>query len=627
MPRLKSPTWTPVDVATLSEVYSRAGIVAARDALPHRSWHDLKRKALELGLGTPQTGEVNAPRLEGSLLDEAVQLHEAGWGFARIGRRLGFPDTTISNLVLISMCTRRGFTPAPRDERGWLTAEGQKQVKQMIADGVPTGEIQLRLGVNASAVSMYRRGLSGGTGSLDLANANIPGRSGTGKRARRLRVSERAAIADMLRGGWADRHIILTLGLPMRSVQVIRKMVDEAGELPTHCPCGKVRGHKGQHVDQAVRDLAPEMRRIIETGLRLGKGDKTIWKETGVPAKNVRFIRLELDAAGRLPEVCPCGAPRGHGGPCNGDAHAEIKRRYRAGYAAPEIATIVGLHIDSVWDHLKRLKRQDIDLGTCRCGQPNGHSGNCIANAALALSVGDVRQIESMIRDRVSCGEISRRTGFASQTVARYARPIWEELFARGVTCGCGRRLGHFGLCVETYESGSRRRGPAPMDSALYQSVRRMLLDGVNVVNIRTALDISEHAILRVLGGLTPEQKSQRLSDLRRPRLASEKAESGRDVIAHITAIVPKRIDPAVRDEVISELCLAVMQGDLTLESIKDHCASYVGKAFNQWANAFGPRSLNELLGDDGNGEVLDLYGDTTSLGQVDEIRIGGDPP
>lgn len=627
MPRPKTPAWTSTDAAILREAYARAGMMSVREALPIRSWHDLQRKVAELKLPAPAAGPATAPKLEGALLQEAVDLHEAGLGFAKIGARLGFPDTTISNLVLIAMCTRRGFTPAPRDERGWLTTEGQEQLRAMIREGRGTGDIQVRLGVNASIVAHYRRTLLAKMATIDLAAADIPGRAGTGKRARRLRQPERVAIANMLKGGWADRHIALTLSVPIRSVQVVRGLVQEAGELPSHCPCGKVRGHKGQHVDQAVRDLAPEMRRVIEAGLKLGKAAKTIWKETGVLAKSVRQIAVELDAAGKLPEACPCGAPRGHGGPCNGEAHAEIKRRYRAGYAAVEIAPIVGLSVESVWDHLQRLKRQDIDLGTCRCGQPNGHSGGCIANAAFSISPADAAQIEQMIRDRLTINEISRRTGISPNTVGKHAAPIWAELSSQGVTCGCGRRLGHFGVCVATYDQGKRRRGPVPMDPSLYQTIHRMLIGGVSAGDIRADLGITQHAVLRVLGGLTPKQKRRRLSDLRRQKLPSEKADSGRDVIAQITAIVPKGIDPSVRDEVISEMSLAVMQGDLAFDDIKTHCAAYVRKAFNQWASAFGPRSLNEMMGEDGSGELLDLYGDTTSESYVDDMRIGGDPP
>ncbi|MEH3046143.1 hypothetical protein [Sphingomonas adhaesiva] len=627
MPRPKTPVWTPADEDALRHDYARAGIEAARQSQPHRSWHDLDRKVAQLGLAPPACGLATAPRLEGAMLDEAVRLHEAGWGFAKIGRRLGFPDTTISNLVLIAMCERRGFTPAPRDDRGWLTPEGQEQLRSMIREGRATGDIQVRLGVNASAVSMYRRNLSKKVDTIDLTRADIPGRAAKGKRARRLRAAERAAIADMLRAGWADRHVVLTLNVPLRSVQVVRKLLDDAGEMPTHCPCGKVRGHKGQHADQAVRDLSPELRRVVETGLRKGKGAKTIWKETGVPAKNVRLIGLELAAADKLPDTCPCGAPRGHGGPCNGDAHEEIKRRYRAGYSAVEIAPIVDLHVHSVWSHLRRLKRKDVNLGLCRCGQPNGHSGGCIANAAFALSRQDVRRIERLVRGRMSCNEISRRTGFSPQTVSRYATPVWEDLFANGVACGCGRRLGHVSLCIETYETGERRRGAAPMEPSLYRAVHRMLLDGVNVVHIRAGLDISEHAILRVLSDFTPEQKSRRLSDLRRRKRPSEGAQSGRDLVAKVNALVPRGIDRSVREEVISELCLAVMQGDLTLESIKDHCDAYVGRAFSQWASAFGPRSLNEKVGEDGDRELLDLLHDTTASLSIDEIEIGQPPP
>jgi DNA-directed RNA polymerase sigma subunit (sigma70/sigma32) len=66
------------------------------------------------------------------------------------------------------------------------------------------------------------------------------------------------------------------------------------------------------------------------------------------------------------------------------------------------------------------------------------------------------------------------------------------------------------------------------------------------------------------------------------------------------------------------------MQGDLTLESIKEHCETYVGRAFSQWASAFGPRSLNETIGEDGDTELLALIGDDTSAEQLGDIEIGG---
>lgn len=94
-----------------------------------------------------------------------------------------------------------------------------------------------------------------------------------------------------------------------------------------------------------------------------------------------------------------------------------------------------------------------------------------------------------------------------------------------------------------------------------------------------------------------------------------------------IKTAVSKRIDPAVRDDVIGELYLAVIEGRVEVEQIAAAVRSFVNRGLADWQPAYGPRSLDETLSRDGKRTLAEVIGDTTAALAIDEIEIGQPPP
>lgn len=155
----RASLYTPADIAKLREVWPTGGLKAAVEAFPDRSWHSLQVKASRLGLKMlePQWGGRGCA-LTGDLLEQAIQLREAeGWSFGKIGAHLGFCESSVNNAVMIELCRRKGYTPAERLPSGRLTSESIERLRWMLKKGLKGVEIQLRLGVSASAIAEQRR--------------------------------------------------------------------------------------------------------------------------------------------------------------------------------------------------------------------------------------------------------------------------------------------------------------------------------------------------------------------------------------------------------------------------------------------------------------------------------------
>lgn len=58
--------------------------------------------------------------------------------------------------------------------------------------------------------------------------------------------------------------------------------------------------------------------------------------------------------------------------------------------------------------------------------------------------------------------------------------------------------------------------------------------------------------------------------------------------------------DEMLRDDVIAQMMLDLLEGKLRRDQIKDQARKYSGRAIGQWQSPFGPASLDEELTEDG---------------------------
>lgn len=158
MPAPRTPHWTKAEIAIIREHYPHGGMKAVQQLLPDRSWRAIYMKAHKLGLHSDTITDAPKPKLAGDQLEEAIRLREVeGWSFARIGAHFGVVETSACNAVMIALCTRKGFTPAQRDAKGRLTAEGLERLRLALKKGWKGIDIQLHLGVSAGCVAEQRR--------------------------------------------------------------------------------------------------------------------------------------------------------------------------------------------------------------------------------------------------------------------------------------------------------------------------------------------------------------------------------------------------------------------------------------------------------------------------------------
>lgn len=158
MPAHKTPAFTAEELAILREHYPSGGVEAVCQHLPHRSWRSIYTKAHRLGIRSSHKNACRPSALPPEHLEEAIRLRDQeGWSFARIGEKFGVAEASACNAILIALCTRKGFTPAQRDQFGRLTAEGTERLRYALKKGLKGVDIQLRLGVSAACVAEHRR--------------------------------------------------------------------------------------------------------------------------------------------------------------------------------------------------------------------------------------------------------------------------------------------------------------------------------------------------------------------------------------------------------------------------------------------------------------------------------------
>jgi len=87
---------------------------------------------------------------------------------------------------------------------------------------------------------------------------------------------------------------------------------------------------------------------------------------------------------------------------------------------------------------------------------------------------------------------------------------------------------------------------------------------------------------------------------------------------SRVTQAVGRRFAPDIVEEAVSDIVLAVLSGEIAESDIERVAAKRMNRAVGQWANRYGPASLDE----DRNGEGWTRYTSIADPAQEDEFRI-----
>lgn len=190
----------------------------------------------------------------------------------------------------------------------------------------------------------------------------------------------------------------------------------------------------------------------------------------------------------------------------------------------------------------------------------------------------------------------------------------------------CGRPLNHNFWCSARWDAHELPRGRRPFPKAKEALAIDALLRGDLVAEVAQAVGASASSVWRLRATLSDEHRAQRALAMR-ARLKIERGRQGELLMDRIKAVMPRGLDAVLRDDVVGEIYLAVIEGRVEPEQIGAVARSFVNRGLREWQPFYGPRSLDAAIGTDGSRTLADLVGDETAVDAIGDIEIGQPPP
>lgn len=166
----------------------------------------------------------------------------------------------------------------------------------------------------------------------------------------------------------------------------------------------------------------------------------------------------------------------------------------------------------------------------------------------------------------------------------------------------------HFGVTQSGATRWRHKQGlagnvPAKARPALtpeqHRLARKMLRRGDTAEQVGQALGFTKRTILKVRKAIAGDKRlrghGQTLVTAR--RIAREEAEL---ILRELQAATRHVSDPALRDDVIGEMYLDLIEGRLARDRIKAEVRRYSGQALNRWQSRWAPVSIDEDMTGDG---------------------------
>lgn len=474
----------------------------------------------------------------------------------------------------------------------------------------------------------------------------------------------RDLVEPLLRQGLTRNAIAVRLGVSGdRVTRAAAPILAEWAADGVLCGCGQPISHKGicstrsglskgrgsrshqARYKREARELSWYDRGRARALLTKGRSNAHVAELIGCREGPIKAVVRALEKSGVVLPDCKCGLARNHSGSCAAKPKAvaakpkkkspsanlptkvrdQLVSLYKAGTSNSRMSELTGLSlwkVGSVIAHWKNGTRYK--LPPCACGRPARHSGGCSAYMPNAIDKRALAMMERMVRDGIPPVEIAGVMGSSLATVCRHTRQLRERLVHEGVACGCGRPIGHRYWCSskwDVYEMPVGRR-PRPTDADATVALMR----GDRVADIGGALGVPETSLWRLLATLPQEQRQQRRSGIAARMRREHALRSGR-VRELVNAAVPRRIDGPLRDDIVGELQLAIIEGRVEIEQIGAVVRSFISRGFTQWQSAYGPASIDAPLSRDSTRTLADIAGDITSSSMIDDIEIGQPPP
>lgn len=200
--------------------------------------------------------------------------------------------------------------------------------------------------------------------------------------------------------------------------------------------------------------------------------------------------------------------------------------------------------------------------------------------------------------------------------MAKRAFPERLELYNAGLTdTDIANRLGLKSNTVTVWRRSENLRPNAPHKRGRVHS-RMMLYElGWSDHHIAKEQGVSKHSVLawRRTRGLRPNfplGANERYDP--RPALAS--------LMVQVRRAVGRSLASDIADDVVSEMVLALLEDAVPLQRVGIEARRFGNKVIAQFANKFGPRSLDEQLGGDEGCSLMECVRDGSSTDWLEEM-------
>lgn len=469
---------------------------------------------------------------------------------------------------------------------------------------------------------------------------------------------ERARATELVKAGASVAKVREALGITVNSARML------VGELRTNlatvgvkCPCGEPIDHGGTCVarngstegrtgfrfaSSTARAVSADTRRLTAKMAREGWPLSAIMRRTDETEWKITQLVDELGVAGQLPAKCRnCDQVYRHKGPCpkpkpargerkrsletklTVEQQATVKRLYRNRHSLRAISRGTGIPFAVVQRFIKRQRaKSKRERAPCACGRPAGHGGSCWATKPGLVGPRHLTRIEQGILAGKTSHAMAEQLKLSVMTILKHSVPIRDRLFAEGVTCACGRPLNHNFWCSARWDAHDMPRGRRPFPGPQETLAVEALLRGDVVADIAKAVGVGPSSVWMLRRTLNDGQRAQRARAMR-DRLARGLSLQGDALMARIRAVVSNRLDPVLRDDVISEIYLAVIEGRVEPEQIGAVARSFINRGLADWQSRYGPRSLDAKLFAEGSRTLADTLEDDTAVDQIEELSIG----
>lgn len=220
-------------------------------------------------------------------------------------------------------------------------------------------------------------------------------------------------------------------------------------------------------------------------------------------------------------------------------------------------------------------------------------------------------------------------TGLRLDTVRKAVQPFLAIMKLQGThpQCGCGRDRFHPYGCKDSHAKANYQ--PSPATLARRQMIIDAIMTGETFQKIEHRLGLSTKSARKYQAYMTAEQLAQR-KRLEATRETEKKACPTRPfsdgLYARIASAVPRNMSDATRDDIISEMYLAVTDGTLREDDIEANARRFSSSAIGLWESKFGPRSIDVPMFDDGSKTLADVLPDPAALAAfaaLDEMQAG----